>query len=411
MPTRPARHRPSSARVASALLAAALVALHACGPGGEPPPPGDGVRVAVVVEGPGRVAVGALDLACGDDCTWYVPDDAVTVVDALPLPGQVFVGWAGDCAVLPNPCVRTFEEGATVRARFAPHALRLSLIGDGEGAFQIDGGGILATCDADCAIALDQPLQLAITNYDAAATGTELGAWGGACTGAPRSDYCLVSVVGATEVAKTWIHPPRAVDDAFATTRNAPLAVDADTGVLANDVDSPGDALRAELLVDVEHGALELAADGGFRYTPDAGFVGRDGFRYRVVDAFGSSDAADVAIEVVNRPPTAAPDAYGTAHRTELVVAAADGVLANDVDPDGDPLTALLVAGPGHGVLTLAADGGFRYQPTGNFSGVDGFSYRASDGDLESEVVAVEIVVEAPTIGPPVAAADPARGR
>ena len=63
---------------------------------------------------------------------------------------------------------------------------------------------------------------------------------------------------------------------------------------------------------------------------------------------------------------------------------AAPGVLANDTDPDGDPLTAVLVTGPSHGTLTLNANGSFTYTPAANFTGTDSFTYRASDGTLNS---------------------------
>ena len=46
---------------------------------------------------------------------------------------------------------------------------------------------------------------------------------------------------------------------------------------------------------------------------------------------------------------------------------AAPGVLANDTDPDGDPLTAVLVTGPSHGTLTLNANGSFTYTPAANY--------------------------------------------
>ena len=65
---------------------------------------------------------------------------------------------------------------------------------------------------------------------------------------------------------------------------------------------------------------------------------------------------------------------------TTLVVNAAHGVLANDSDPDGQTLTAVLVSGPAQGQLTLNADGSFSYTPCADFSGTDKFTYMASDG-------------------------------
>lgn len=41
------------------------------------------------------------------------------------------------------------------------------------------------------------------------------------------------------------------------------------------------------------------------------------------------------------------------------MVAAAAGVLANDTDADGGPLTAATVTGPAHGTLMLNFDGSF----------------------------------------------------
>ena len=64
---------------------------------------------------------------------------------------------------------------------------------------------------------------------------------------------------------------------------------------------------------------------------------------------------------IVNSP-VAAPDSYTTNRNTALVVAA-PGVLANDTDPNGDALTAVLVTNPSHGTLTLNANGSFTYTP------------------------------------------------
>ncbi len=55
------------------------------------------------------------------------------------------------------------------------------------------------------------------------------------------------------------------------------------------------------------------------------------------------------------------------------------GVLANDSDADGDPLTAMVLTLPQHGTLSLNTDGHFSYTPNPDFSGVDEFTYRIFD--------------------------------
>ena len=73
----------------------------------------------------------------------------------------------------------------------------------------------------------------------------------------------------------------------------------------------------------------------------------------------------------------------------------ASGVLANDTDADSNALTATLVSGPAHGVLTLNSDGSFLYTPNAYFNGTDSFMYQASDGALSSNVATVQLQVNA----------------
>ncbi len=77
-------------------------------------------------------------------------------------------------------------------------------------------------------------------------------------------------------------------------------------------------------------------------------------------------------------------------------------VLFNDFDLDGDPISAFLVDGPEHGTLTFRPDGSFDYTPDPDFTGTDGFTYRATDGTLESGLGFVTINVT-PTNDTPVA--------
>jgi hypothetical protein len=59
---------------------------------------------------------------------------------------------------------------------------------------------------------------------------------------------------------------------------------------------------------------------------------------------------------------------------------AAPGVLANDRDVDGDPLTATRVSSPTQGTVRLNADGSFTYTPAANSTGCDSFEYVSKDG-------------------------------
>ena len=88
----------------------------------------------------------------------------------------------------------------------------------------------------------------------------------------------------------------------------------------------------------------------------------------------------------------AADDTYATSKNTTLTVPAA-GVLGNDSDADGDALGAALQSDVTNGTLTLNADGGFTYTPNKRFTGSDGFTYTASDGNAGSNTATVAITV------------------
>ncbi len=109
------------------------------------------------------------------------------------------------------------------------------------------------------------------------------------------------------------------------------------------------------------------------------------------------SDTDTVAITVtpVNDPPVALDDGYSVTEDNTLSVSAASGVLQDDNDVDGDPLTAEYVSGygPNNGTLTLNSDGSFSYTPDADFNGSDSFRYRAYDGEAYSNEATVNISV------------------
>src|SRR5688572_13128995 len=222
----------------------------------------------------------------------------------------------------------------------------------------------------------------------------------------------LLVLIGSGGAALSVAFPSHAQivasDDSYSTESARALTVDENDGVLANDSGGNEENYTAVLAAPPANGALVLAGDGGFFYTPDAGFTGTDSFTYQVDDDETTSNVATVRITVSssNVPPVAVDDAYSAAEETQLDVSAGNGVLANDTDAEPGSLTAVLVDGPDDGSLTLSADGSFRYTPENDFTGNDDFRYRARDsGGALSDVATVEISVDA-TNEAPVAVAD-----
>ncbi|MCU7893210.1 MAG: cadherin-like domain-containing protein [Candidatus Thiodiazotropha sp. (ex Ustalcina ferruginea)] len=101
-----------------------------------------------------------------------------------------------------------------------------------------------------------------------------------------------------------------------------------------------------------------------------------------------------VTVGGTNNPPVAQHDDYNTQQDTRLDIAA-PGVLSNDNDPDGDPMSAELVDNVIDGTLNLSADGSFTYDPDPGFNGQDSFTYTANDVGGPSNVATVTLGVTA----------------
>jgi large repetitive protein len=96
---------------------------------------------------------------------------------------------------------------------------------------------------------------------------------------------------------------------------------------------------------------------------------------------------------VYDQPPVAFSRTYVTTVNTTLMPPLSDSALANDYDPDGDPLTAVLLTNPSHGAFKLASDGTFTYVPNSGFIGTDQFTFQATDGTLNSNTEVVTLIV------------------
>ena len=215
---------------------------------------------------------------------------------------------------------------------------------------------------------------------------------GGADTSAPQT--FVISVASVTDA-------PIAVAESYAGLANQTLSVPAATGVLANDSDGDGDAITAQLVDAPAHGTVSLNADGSFTYVPTPGYFGADSFTYQASDGSLTSAVTTVSLTVdrANAAPVALGESYSTTEDVALTIAA-PGLLSNDSDIDGDPITAVLVAAPLHGNVVLSADGSFVYTPGLNYSGADSFTYSVTDGRASSNLATVSLTIVATNLAP-----------
>ncbi len=176
------------------------------------------------------------------------------------------------------------------------------------------------------------------------------------------------TVASATTAAN---QAPLAVNDSAATDEDVAVTI----AVLANDSDVDGDPLT---IAGFSQGAAGSVSQNGdsLVYTPNANVSGADSFSYSLSDGVNAPVSATVSVTIrpVNDAPVAVADSAAVGLNSSVVIE----VLANDSDPDGDPLSLYSWSEPNKGSLTRVGDT-LVYQ-SGNRRGGDSFSYTIQDG-------------------------------
>ena len=196
------------------------------------------------------------------------------------------------------------------------------------------------------------------------------------------------------------VNAPPVADDHVVTT-NEDTSVD----IVLSGSDAEGGPLTFIVVSDPEHGKL-VGTVPNMTYVPDSDYGGPDSFTYMAEDGRVYSNVATVTITVnaLNDAPRVVNDTYSV-DEDSILSSHRPGVLANDMDIEDDPFTAILVSDVGNGTLILNADGSFSYTPNADFNGEDSFSYKATDGMADSYLATVTIAVYA-IDDPPVAVDD-----
>lgn len=164
------------------------------------------------------------------------------------------------------------------------------------------------------------------------------------------------------------------------------------------DVDLPTEPLKYEIesapTKGVLSGCFEIqpSVELSCIYTPNTDDSGSDSFTYRVCDAFVCSSAVttvSITITPVNDAPVMISDQNFNLDDTELIDLLLNGAI--DVDIPTQTLSYQIVSSPSQGTLTgcinttsWSSGLNCRFTPPSNFNGSISFTYRASDGELQS---------------------------
>ncbi|MCL5098058.1 MAG: Ig-like domain-containing protein [Candidatus Omnitrophica bacterium] len=183
-------------------------------------------------------------------------------------------------------------------------------------------------------------------------------------------------------------NPPEPDPQAVRTKVDQPL----DITLTATDLDD--DPVSFSIVTPPSHGSLE-GHQTNYTYTPAPGFMGPDEFTFRADDDHGGHAEAKVSITVTDQ--NTAPDA--TDSSVSLRMNTSTNFTLEASDPEGDPLTFLVLTNPANGSLT-GDPPELIYTPVRDYVGPDRLTFKVSDGQLESGVGTVTINVLQPNLPP-----------
>src|SRR5207247_477977 len=210
------------------------------------------------------------------------------------------------------------------------------------------------------------------------------------------SDGSLLAT-GLVSIAVTPVNDAPVANNQSVTT---PEDTSTNLVLTGSDVEGP---VTFAILSAPTNGVLSLlnTNTGAVTYTPNTNYNGLDSFRFTVSDgSLLATGTVSIAVTPVKDVPLATGDSYSLFKNSTLSVPVS-GVLTNDIDPDGDLLTAILVTSPTHAAaFNLSTNGSFTYTPVSNYVGSDSFSYRANDGQASSAVRSANITVVATNTAP-----------
>jgi gliding motility-associated-like protein len=174
---------------------------------------------------------------------------------------------------------------------------------------------------------------------------------------------------------------PVALNQALTTPEDTPLPI------ALNGVDVDGDPMTYSIVTPPLHGSL-TGTGANITYTPDVNYNGSDNFTFSVVDGLITSNVATISISVT--PVNDAPAASN--QNVILPEDVSTSITLSATDLEGTALTYSIVTPPSHGILIGTAPN-VTYSPALNYNGPDNFTFKANDGEFDSNNATVSITV------------------
>ena len=183
--------------------------------------------------------------------------------------------------------------------------------------------------------------------------------------------------------------PPVALNDAFEVDQG-----ESKDGFVVG-TDPEDDELGFVLVNAPLFGTLVFNADGTYTYTHDNSENFEDVFTFKVNDGEFDSNIASVTILINATLPDDNEAPMADDSEFEVDQGESHNGLVTGSDPDGDEITFILVSGPAFGTLTFNPDGTYTYTHDDSENYDDSFTFKVFDGDVESDVATVTILINA----------------
>jgi len=185
--------------------------------------------------------------------------------------------------------------------------------------------------------------------------------------------------------------PPVAQDTAVDVDEDTP------TDITLQAVDADGDPLIYFIEAEPEHGMISRDDLGPvLTYTPDVDYTGPDSISFSVFDTVSLTWSSTATVSITVLPANDAPIAEDIGAGTLIDTPAAVPFVM--YDEEGGPLTPIIVDPPAHGTAVVepeVGEGGYGaiYTPDPGYVGSDSFTYKANDGELDSNVATATVWV------------------